>query len=410
MPDSEQPCLKLGVAIIDNNGDPLEISARNLETQIQNDLEIIEDNVRISRFIVEIDGKDTTNAAPYQTYTIILVDHSGSMFNENTEDGKRKFDAAMGACRQFANDFRNGVDHTAVIPFSSHDVSKTVLNTPFMSSKRELLAQIDHCSAVIGNTGLYTAMTAALARLNKKQMEIKKRDNVEPRCLLVVLTDGENYVDPVKDDRDLIDDSNAVREMEYGAGIQVITIGFGRAENFDEDVLKRLAWPDDASYRKASYGSDLIQAFVAARRFLLYRIQIFFLPHEKHRAQFVTQKSFVIRLRVNDPDLLIESSFIFPEISPGRVSPSFEQEIGTAERGQLSEGQRGLQESFLFKYGLIFLSFCILFMFLWFIIPRRLWRRDFEASILKKEIEDILRERGVEAPSHEDGPRSRSNT
>lgn len=297
---------------------------------------------------------------------ILLVDVSGSM-SEQVAGGRRKFDVMKEACLRFTTSFEDGIDHVAVIPFDSRGVAAGVRQARFFGHAVELRNAIESLPAPsTGNTGLYTAVLAALARF---------RDDPETPAggavqrLLVVLTDGKNDIRP-GDDPGLEQDLEQVVRAAGETGIQIITVGFGTAENLNETELRRMAWPSERNYSSAERPADVVAAFERARMFQVQRLTVNFRPRQKLISQLVLPHRFTVSFHGR------QATFTW---SPRPVNVAEGVAEGCDDR-EIFDWQRF---SLLLAFGLI------LHGYLWWSLPRRLWGAWNDARALRARAEGL---------------------
>jgi len=389
---SERPCFCLTFNIVDKNGIPIEMvfknkierfSTFNLNEEMKKKLKIFDNDIPINTYYIHIENTDISQVLNNRRYTILLIDHSGSM-RRKVDAHHTKFEIAKESCLKFAENFVDNIDYVAAIPFSSNQVNEKINSEKFMSSKEYLIKQINTIKPPIfgANTGLFSAIYAALERLNRIRKELKTKENLLAQFLLVVMTDGKNDVGHDGDDMNLIDDWNIVKKFSDQVGIQIITIGFGKKEDIDEEILKQLAWPTTDVYQKAHQRTELIRAFETARKFQINRIQITFFPHETIRKQLVNRKQFIIQLNSDNSNSPVHQTFSWlpGKLMAGSDTP-FEGTITQNVREHLQSVQKYSRFHFCFQYMSILLFFSILFYILWFKLPKYIWSEEYDVQI-----------------------------
>jgi len=179
------------------------------------------------------------------------------------------------------------VDHVAVAPFSSLSVRDTI------QSSARFAADVDQVRTAIralpqpsANTGLFTAVDAALDVLARARHEFVRDDDEEtPLGLLVVMTDGKNDARPRPgDDKDLMKDLGDLPQKIATLNLPIVTIGFGSMDETDPLSLTKLAWPNGGNYKLANDAAGLRSAFRAARALMVDRFSIRFKARETTRA------------------------------------------------------------------------------------------------------------------------------
>jgi len=366
---SERPVFRITANIVDARGTPFPIPVFNPREQIQ----IFAGDVQIKNFLIG----DTL-----QRYAILLVDVSGSMLNP-LAGGWTKFEVMREACARFSDNFVDGIDHVAVMPFASSNVSIGINGADFLSERQRLLEQIRNIPAPQSNanTALFSATHAALIRLQQVKQQVMAQQNVDPQCLLVVMTDGQNDVGNPDDDPGLLDTSSPVEALADNVGIQIITVGFGNAANLDEPALKRLCWPSETKYQPANNPTALDSAFIRARSLQVERLRITFLPQQTSRGELTKPQQFKLQLRLA-PENVIEGAFLWTP--PVHLSPPPWEGVLTAQ--ECSALQPG-EPPTLPWIVIYFLTLTILggtLAWLWFKLPKRLWADEEDAHKLRQ--------------------------
>ncbi|HYX72758.1 MAG TPA: VWA domain-containing protein, partial [Nitrososphaera sp.] len=240
LPGSEQPCFSIAVNVVDRNNNVLPIKILNPQ-QTEQQVQIFEGDSQLR--VVHVDqGFD---AGKPRRIAILLVDVSGSMLDSTDplldkrkamKAHRTKFHAMKKACLRFAEDFADGVDQVAVIPFASYKVIKGVNEAIVCDSKQCLEAQINNLATPNrqANTGLYSAVQAAIERLQAERSGAIAAGYQNPQCMLVVMTDGVNNVGHKGDDSNLLRDFEPVQSLAVRVGLPIITVGFGEAQSIDE--------------------------------------------------------------------------------------------------------------------------------------------------------------------------------
>jgi Mg-chelatase subunit ChlD len=374
-PGSERPCFRLTVNIVDKNGNVLEIPFLD-PRKATGQTEVLEGDRQLEVCRV------SSGEASLLRLAILLVDVSGSM-NEPAPDGRTKFHAMKEACRRFAEDFADGIDQIAVIPFSSRDVLKGAEREIFLSRREELLSRILRIAEprADANTALFSAALSALMRLRKAREEARASGRANPQCLLVVMTDGRNDVGNQGDDAGLLTDWQPVRRLADETGIQIITVGFGDSQHIDEQALRRLAWPKESNYIRARNTAGLIRAFQTARALQVRRLQITFFPQQALRGQLINEHQFKVRLNT-DSGGAIEGVFPWtPRVTGVGGAPPFEGVISPDERCGAAGGIYIFRSWFVWYLGTLALCGWLLHFF-WFTLYRWKWGDEHDRRVL----------------------------
>jgi len=186
---------------------------------------------------------------------------------------------------------------------------------------------------------------------------------------LVVLTDGNNDIRE-GDDPGLERDLEQVVRAADETGIQIITVGFGTAENLNEAELRRIAWPAERNYLPAERSADVMAAFEQARTFQVERLTVTFRPRQKLISQLVSPHVFTIAFG--------GEQVTFPWI-PRPVN------VAEGEAASCSEGH---QHNWL-RFGLLLAGGLGLHFYLWRKVPPRLWGARNQTHVLRARAEGL---------------------
>jgi Mg-chelatase subunit ChlD len=368
----DQPCFRILLNSVDAEGRPAPLALASLKPE---DKVTVTEGVR--RHPVFYIQSLEADLASRGNYSMLLVDISGSMNIRMPSSGITRFEAAKRALNRHLMEFREGVDHLAVVPFESHQVAQRIRGAVFadtVEGARRAISSLPLPQAR-NNTALFSAIHEALPILQTYK-------EAGYQTSLVVLTDGKNDVrPPPQDDPGLLGVSGfpLVKKRADETGIQIVTIGFGATgEAFDEPALRALAWPSESNYYYAGDEERLEQVFSAAREKLTNRLQVTFGPVRRDKNQ-LTGQSMAFRVFLETADLRKLESRSEPSwVSPAIGSPSYE---GTLDRGELSAlVSRPLGPDManpllarLARRSVITLIFGTILAFLWFGFPRLVW-------------------------------------
>ena len=291
--------------------------------------------------------------------TLVLFDTSGSM-KLTLPTKERRFEAAKKHLAQLAAKLNDGVDQMAIAPFDSVDVVKRIAAAEFQTTRAGVEAQINRLE--LGhNTALYSAVAEGLKRL-------EGRATSEALVSLIVFTDGKNDVISEPHDNGLLGDGDLPKLVESirKAGVRIYTIGFGTpGQSFDENVLRRLAYPNASNYFSAENAGRLNEAFqtIVARDKSFVRLLV---PLQERHAQLPMTIEFTVR-----SGQLSQTSPIWDR--PGMTEPP---------RGTLSEiDRRDLMNLMPPPQGtpgviirmIVLLTYAAVLAGLWFGLPRLIW-------------------------------------
>lgn len=371
-PVSSIPCFRSAFNVLDANGAPAPLPMHG-------------DGSLVSHISVDAGGLPakvfyaTTNQSskPMPRITLILIDVSGSM-NAVLPSGETRFQAARAALTQFVENFEDGVDQVAIVPFGSHEVVDTIQSATFAQTKQAALEQIDRLPTPLktNNTALFTAVSVGLDTLTK-HLAVVERDKVMPsglQTLVVVMTDGKNETSP-QDDPGLLTGTTGLSQAAAAvsaSSFPVIGIGFGSANEIDQDALRHLS---NQPVLLAESAGSLKQAFRFERQSMFDRVEISFLSPWQDRASLAGKSMGVIAtLALPDGSQLTSNESIFE--TPQIGIPLFSGKASLAELAALNAATTAVPASEWVTWlrpFFVFLGLGTLFLVAWFWIPRLIW-------------------------------------
>ncbi len=253
----DQACFRMYVEALDANGQPVELPD-------QPKFEVTESG-RLLRVAARKFRENAPAGSQARTVvpriSLVVFDTSGSM-KLKLPSGETRFDAAKNHLAQLAASLRDGVDQMAVAPFDSVDVASRIAGAEFQTTRAGVQAQIDRLR-LGANTALYSAVFEGLKKLEAKNVS-------GAQTSLIVFTDGKNDVITAPHDAGLLGDNDLplIVKRAKEVGVQVFAIGFGTPGlQFDENVLRQIAYPNQSNYFSAGNASRLNEIFttIAAR-------------------------------------------------------------------------------------------------------------------------------------------------
>jgi Mg-chelatase subunit ChlD len=304
---------------------------------------------------------------------MLVLDIIGSM-TKRLADGRTRFDAAKEAATRFLQNFQDGVDGMAIVPFESHQVVERIQAGRFVHTQAEARRQIEELPVPRGpyNTALYSATVAALEVLAGR-----KAANPSRHFLLIVLTDGKNDVRPrMGDDPGLLTGEQGLHTVQQKArevGIPIYTVGFGASGvDFDEETLRAMAWPNPTNYVTALNAPQLENALRQAHQ-ALDRLRITF--HTSYTDwTTLKERTFLVRFRLPDGRQLHSAESRWLCTSMTGCPP--EGTLTHAEYKAWLDSVKPAEKTFLAvvlrRLGILALCSGAL-AFLWFMPPRLLW-------------------------------------
>lgn len=367
----DQPCFRVLLNAVDAQGQPAAVSLDSSDPQKW--VSVWEGTQKHNVFYLRsLSGEIASRG----TYTMILLDTSGSMIRRLPGTNVTRFEAAKQALRRYLSHFQPGVDRLAVVPFESHQVASRIRNAVFSETTTAVHSQIALLPEpqLKNNTALLTAIYEALPVL-------KKYKDAGYEVSLTVLTDGKNDVSGATDDRGLLvaSDFHRVWQRADEMRIQIVTIGFGeRGASFDEKALRALAWPSESNYYYAGDQDRLEQIFGAAREKLTNRMQLAFGPVRPDKNQLSGQSLLFRVFLVTKNEQKLESRDEPAWSSPAIGSPSYEGGLDRDELAAFIARPMDQVAGNPFLSRLIWRSvitgvFACILAFLWFGLPRFIW-------------------------------------
>lgn len=372
-PASPVPCFRASLNILDAQGMPAALDLQG-QNKLTSNIKVTADGAPVTVFYA---NAGSTTQSAHGRIALILVDISGSM-NRRLTTGETRFEAARNALEHFLESFQEGVDQVAIVPFESHRVEETIRNASFAVTRAAAEAQVQNLSLPQGrnNTALYSAVAIGLDVLSNR---VKQQAS---EAMLVVMTDGKNEVLP-GDDAGLLDGGPGLEEVGekiVASQLPVIGIGFGAANEVDENALRRL------STRPPSIAPDaetLRQIFSFTRKLLVNRIDVAFLSPRPDRASLAGQSiKFQAQLQLQNGDTLISNPVLFetPQMGPPLIYGKASQEElqGLDSLNQTPAGPGWLT---LLRPLFVFLGLGGLLLIAWFGIPRLIWPGQYIGNI-----------------------------
>jgi len=363
------PCYRLKFNIIDAHGSPLPVALPASE-QLRHALKIQIDGRDVDPFLVL--AQNAAGTAVRGRIALILVDISGSM-NVPLPSGQTRFEAAKAGIMQFLQEFQDGVDRVAVVPFESHNVDATIRQAQFVSTKEQALAQVNGLPAPASrnNTGLYSAVNTGMEVLAQNVRAVQG-GGTPPEAMMVITTDGKNEV--LKgDDAGLLTGPEGLEQIfrtRQLLGTQVIGIGFGDPRDVDQVSLARLS---SKSYM-ATNSKDLKDIFSRTRTLLNTRISATFVSPWLDRASLAS-RTLHISARIQLPSGETIASDEIAWGTPKMGIPPFEGTCDSEELNALVQASNpgGPNWISIVRPICVFVGLAMLLIVLWFWVPRLVW-------------------------------------
>jgi Mg-chelatase subunit ChlD len=257
-----QVCFRLLVNAYDASDRPIAIPERA-------PLEVFEGGIKHPVFFSAVVETKTEAANTQSRYTFLVVDTSGSMLEPVLGGSETKFEAARAAIREhLVGKLQDGVDRIAIAGFDSSRVKERIAAAPLRTRRADALGDLAALRpSPRGNTALYSAVDFALDRLEEVRADAEK---TQAEVMLVVFTDGANDVHPERgDDPGLLTEAEGLQRVLDKAArrardlpLRIITVGLEGRRTFNQDALRKLAFPSDSgTYFTTRSADELAKTF-----------------------------------------------------------------------------------------------------------------------------------------------------
>src|SRR6266700_544600 len=395
-PVSSVPCFTASFNTVRNNNVPYSVDFPNARLLLSG-LTIAADGLPVKVFYASA-GSSTKSVRG--RVALVLVDISGSMARK-LPTGETRFQAARSALTQFLDNFQDGVDEVAILPFESHGVASTIRAASFAHTKDDALTQVKSIPEPQGhnNTALFSAVSVGLDVLNDHVHSLQNGNTVAPETMLVVMTDGKNEV-LAGDDPDLLSGPEGLEQVSHKVStshVQVIGIGFGESNEIDRTALERIS--TEQPYM-ASDADSLKRIFEFTRKLMVDRIQVAFLSPWLDRASLAGKTiSFKASLVLANGTNLSSNEAVFG--TPQMGLPLFSGKADVDELAALNLQMKSNEVGWLtlLRPVFVFLGLGGMLMIAWFWVPRLVWPGQYIGSI------DMSRPAGKWAPPSRPGQR-----
>jgi Ca-activated chloride channel family protein len=381
---ANSPCFRLKFNVVDEKGAPAPVELPAPD-QLVRSLTIHMGDRTATPFFALADS-DGQRGQVRPRIALILIDVSGSM-NTRLRSGQTRFEAAKAGATIFLNGFEDGTDRLAVAPFGSQHVEQTIRAARFATTKEQARAEILDLPRPEPktNTALFSAVSAALDVVATAARDVPG----SPEAMLLVMTDGQNDVQP-GDDLGLLAGSEGLQAVErkvQSSGVPVDAIGFGSKDEIDETALRRIS----TKYNMTEDPEDLKRLFTVARALLNSRMRVTLESPWGDRAS-LAGRSFPFRADLRLPGGEILHSDVATWSPPQMGVPVFQGKCSEAEaralliRPKLPDTTGWLGVAIL-RPLLVFLGLGMVLAVLWFGLPRLIWpaRYEQEAEALRPD-------------------------
>ncbi|MGC8881472.1 MAG: vWA domain-containing protein [Bryobacteraceae bacterium] len=372
-PASTVPCFRMKLNLVDGRGQPYNAQLPPPE-RLASQITVNMGGQQIRPFYASAAGESVAKVRGRAA--LIIVDISGSM-KKALPTGQTRFDAAKAAVRSFLDQFEEGADRVAVVPFESHLVEDRIRSAVFARTRAAALGQVDALPEpeLRNNTALFSAVVFGIDTLKQALPRIEQETGESPEAMVIVLTDGNNEV--LKgDDLGLLAGpagmEEAARHVKQ-APFPVIAIGFGEPGTIDEGALRQLS----TKYYLAGDFEGLRRIFTFTRTFLNNRLVATFSSPYPDRASLAGQNLPVTAELtlpngqvLKSPEIVWSAPQMGVPVYAGKCTPDEMKAVLAAL--PVSAGWT----SIIRPIG-VFCGLALLLLILWHWVPRLVWPEQY---------------------------------
>jgi Ca-activated chloride channel family protein len=372
-PASTVPCFRMKLNLVDGRGQPYNAQLPAPE-KLASAITVTMGGQQIRPFYASAAGESVAKVRGRAA--LIIVDISGSM-KKVLPTGQTRFDAAKAAVRAFVDQFEEGADRIAVVPFESHLVEDRIRSAVFARTRAAALAQVEALPEpeMRNNTALFSAVVFGIETLAAALPRIEKEMGESPEAMVIVLTDGNNEV--LKgDDLGLLAGpagmEEAARRVKM-APFPVIAVGFGEPGALDENALKQIS----TKYYLASDFEGLRRIFTFTRTLLNNRLAATFSSPYPDRASLAGQNLPVtVELALpngqvlKSPEVLWSAPQMGVPVYAGKCTPEEMKAVLAALPASAG------WTSILRPVG-VFCGLALLLLLMWHWVPRLVWPEQY---------------------------------
>lgn len=372
-PASTVPCFRMKLNLVDGRGQPYNAQLPAPD-KLASAITVTMGGQQIRPFYASAAGESVAKVRGRAA--LIIIDISGSM-KKVLPTGQTRFDAAKAAVRTFLDQFEEGADRIAVVPFESHLVEARIRAAAFARTRAAAMAQLEELPEpdVRNNTALFSAVVFGIETLEAALPRIEREMGESPEAMVIVLTDGNNEV-MKGDDLGLLAGPAGLEEAARRvrqAPFPVIAIGFGEPGALDEQALRQIS----TKYYLASDFEGLRRVFTFTRTLLNNRLSATFSSPYPDRASLAGQNLPVtVELALPDgrvlksPEVLWSAPQMGVPVYAGKCTPEEMKAVLAAL--PVSAGWT----SILRPVG-VFCGLALLLLLLWHWVPRLVWPEQY---------------------------------
>ena len=306
---SSVPAFRLRANVVDADGAPVGLPLPPPE-RIAQAITIDANQRALQPFYAAAGADDSSNR---RRVAMLLIDASGSML-ARLPNGQTRYEGAKAAASRFLQDFEQGSDEVAVVPFESHQVVSRIRAASFARTLEAAQAQVAALPQpeVSNNTALYSAVDAALTVLAAHEAA------GEAEMLLIVLTDGRNDV-RAGDDPGLLGDEGRARVGQRVTEGNVEVVGVGLGDGIDQAAMREIS----TRFHQVADLESLARVFSFARELLLSRLHVTFFSPAPDRASLAGENiQMAMTLRLDNGQEISGDPVIWAP--PQMGSPTFD--------------------------------------------------------------------------------------
>lgn len=376
-PATTVPCFRLKMNLVDAKGAPYGVQLPPAD-RLASQMTVQIGDQQVKPFYASASGE--TAARVRGRAALVIVDISGSM-NHKMASGETRFEAAKRAIGVFLENFEEGADRVAVVPFEGRQVEERISHAVFARTKAEAQAQIEALPLpeARNNTALYSAVVFGIETLRSALPKIQAEASDNPEAMAIVLTDGVNEVFK-GDDLGLLAGpaglEQAAQAVKTG-GVPVVAIGFSDTGGLDESVLKQIS----SKYYVASDYEGLKQILAFTRTLLNNRLTATFASPFPDRASLAGQSLAIhVDLKLPSGETLGSTEQVWS--APQMGVPVYAGKCAVEEKKAVLMAQPATSGWIsIVRPVAVFCGLGLLLIVLWFWVPRLIWPEQYMGTI-----------------------------
>ncbi len=372
-PASTVPCFRMTMNTVDDKGAPYAVQLPSVD-RLASAMTVQIGDQQVKPFYASASGE--TAAKTRGRVALVIVDISGSM-NHKLATGETRFEAAKRAIGVFLENFEEGADRVAVVPFESHQVQQQISGALFARTKADALAQVAALPMPQNrnNTALYSSVVFGIETLQAALPKIQAEATDNPETMILLLTDGVNEVFK-GDDLGLLAGpaglAQAAQSVKTG-GIPVVAIGFSDTGGLDETALRQIS----GKYYVAEDYDGLKKILAFTRTFLNNRLTATFASPFADRASLAGQTLPIhVELKLGSGETLKSADQVWS--APQMGVPVYAGKCSMDEKkAVLTALPVGGGWTSIIRPVAVFCGLGLLLIVMWFWVPRLIWPEQY---------------------------------